>query len=365
MTGSDLTTNIENKLLSLVQVAEQKARAKDLKVDAKLYLQLADLYHFHKNYSAEVDILTRFTRLKNTVSSDEVVKVYERINSVKGLLAYNRKSSENSKLELIPNESDSEEISISSEKEVKRRVHKTKQPFSERTLKILCLSAACTGISDNDEVVQLALVLIEYSAQRKKKAKILETYRGDRKTRIKVSQKIKDQFGLNYSDNEMVKFAPADVQSIFQQADFIVSHNDAEVERKLMATLLPSVAKIPWYSSERDIPWRAMGFNTNRLTILAKELNEKAPRACFERAMTIARILQKKEPFSEHIYLERLYNMQPMGELEWTPQLKKQVRRMKGPLLTKSHWVGIGIFLFLALLVVSSFFLTGVFQMPL
>lgn len=362
MVASDLTTNIENKLLSLIQISEQKARAKGVKVDLKLYLQLADLYHFHKNYQAELDILQRFTANKQQASSDETVKVYERIDSVKGLIAYSKKSFGNEKLELLPTESDHEEISISSQKTVTRRVHKNKQPFSQRTLKVLCLSAACTGISDKDEVAQLGLVLIEYSSQRKKKSRILETYRAKRKTKVKIPQKVIDQFSLNYTDAETLMLDLTQVKNIIQKADFIVSHHDVEVERKLVATLVPSVVNTPWYSGERDIPWRAMGFNTNRLTLLAKELNEKAPRTCFERAMTIAKILQKKEPFSEHVYLERLYNMQSMTEFTWTPQLKKQIKRMRRNPLSKQYWIGIGSFALLGAFTVGSLFLAGFFK---
>ena len=362
MNQPDLTGNIEKKLLSLIDAAEDKAENEGHDIDAKLYLQLADLYHFHKKFKDEASVLQRFTRFEHG-KSGELVEIYDRIEHVASLVELTPEVKEESApLSLVPDEGHDEEekISISSEKEVKRRINEGRQPFRDSTLKVLTLSAAYTGISDSDEIVQVAMVLFEYTPQRMKKGKIIGSYWGERKTKVTVPKKVANQFNFSLTEKEVFAFDKEKAMELFQQADFIVSHNDAEVERKLMATLIPEIVGIQWYSSERDIPWRAMGFDTQRLTQLAGSIDEKIPRTCMDRAMVICRMLQKNEPYSSHVYLERLYNMQPMKAFEWTPELQKTQRRLSKSSKSNSHWIAISVVLIVAAALTGYFYFTGI-----
>ncbi|TQV72970.1 hypothetical protein FLL45_16025 [Aliikangiella marina] len=344
----DLTANIERKVCGLIDSAEQKAKQEGQYVDAKLYLQLADLFHFHKKYQKEVQILKRFTHFKYA-NRDEFVDILERIENAKELDALVEKQKEKvAPLALVPDddhdaEKKEEFISISSEKKVERRVSTGKEPFETQSLKVIALSAVYTGISDKDEIAEVAMVLFEYTPSRMKKSKIINTYWGSRKTRNSIPKKTINQFNLNVHEKEVLAFDKDKALAMFDQADLVVSHNDAEIERKLMATLVPEMVNIQWYSSERDIPWRAMGFESNRLTQLAGQLDEKIPRSCMDRAMFISRMLQRTEPFSNHVYLERLYNMQPMKAFEWTDGLKKQTKKIARGSGYNAIWVAIGV----------------------
>jgi|GEM_PF-3330135 len=358
----DLTSNIERKLLSLVDAAEKAAASEAELIDAKLYLQLADLYHFDKKYKKEVSILQRFTRFEHA-NSDEFVDIYDRIEHVQSLIEHTPEVIEESApLSLVPDIKDEDHISISTHKEVKHRVQQGKIPFHQQTLKVLTLSAAYTGISDKDEIIQVAMVLFEYNDQRMKKGKILNTYWGSRKTRQAVPKKVANQFNFSLCEKDVLAFEKEKVLALVQQADFIVSHNDAEIERKLLATLVPEIAAVQWYSSERDIPWKAMGYDTQRLTQLAGGLGEKVPRTCMDRAMIISRILQKTEPFSTHVYLERLYNMQPMKPFDWTAELQKQKKRMQKSESASQLWIALGITLTVAIAVGTYLYFSGVFS---
>lgn len=336
-----LTSNIERKMLALIEAAEQKAEQTDETLDPKLYLQLADLYHFHKNYQGEIGILKRFSRLEKTDAS-ELVDIYERIDRISNLASLSsveKAVEQETSLELVADAEHEDIISISSAKKINHRVNQAKSPFHSQNIRVLVLSAAYTGITDHDEVAQVAFLLFEYQAERDKPGQIIETYWAERQTLIAVPNKVENQFNLGISSNEVKEFDSRKIINLFASADFVVSHNDAEVERKLLATLIPSIVGMHWYSSEKDIPWRAMGFETNRLTQLAKALGEKTPRTCMERAISIYHILQKEEPSSTHVYLERLYNMQPMKAFEWTPELEKQQKKLAKETTQSLGWV--------------------------
>lgn len=335
-----LTSNIARKMLLLIETAELKAEQNGEPLDSKLYLKLADLYHFNRDYKNEIAILKRFSSLEKSDGS-ELVDIYERIDHISSLanLSEEKPVKHESTLELVSDTEHEDIISISTEKKIKHRINKAKSPFHSQSIKVLIFSAAYTGITDFDEIVQAAFILLEYQADRDKPGKILETYWAQRETLIPVPNKVENQYNIGLTSQDISEFSGSKVINLFAQADFVVSHNDAEVERKLLATLVPSIVGMHWYSSEKDIPWRAMGFETNRLTQLAKALGEKTPRTCIERALSICHILQKQEPSSTHVYLERLYNMQPMKAFNWTPELEKQCKKIENSDIKNYGWV--------------------------
>ena len=328
-------------------------------IDGKLYLQLADLYHFHKNYRAEVAILKRFSQLENALA-EELGDVFERIERSTSLLKFSVEAKAESRpLSLVPDADEKQAVSIGSSKDIVPRIQTGKLPFDQSTLKVVCVSAAYTGTTDLDEIIQVALVLFEYSPQRLKKGQTLATYWGKRTPKAAIPKKVANQFNFSSSEKLVEPFSWEAAMEIFTQADFVVSHNDAEIERKLLATLLPDIVDIPWHSSERDIPWRAMGFENNRLTQLAGQLDEKVPRTCIDRAMAICRILQKNEPFSTQTYLERLYNMQPMKAFSWTPELLKQAERINNPSARMNYWIVSGLLLLVLGAALGYFYFAG------
>ncbi|MGX5173179.1 hypothetical protein ACUR5C_04020 [Aliikangiella sp. IMCC44653] len=332
MNSPSLTANIENKLLSLIEIAEKEATISGAQIDSKLYMQLADLHHFHKNYAKEVKILERFTKLDNNTSPD-LVDIYERIDSVTKLIQTHQAHSPKSvaqamqgaaSLELVNEEEETELKPVKHKPAVEGRVNPDKKPFSESTVRVLTICAAYTGRADTDELVQIALVLFEYQDSRQEKGKILETYWGERSTLIKVPPKTLNQFSIKQVKSKVSNFDPVKITAMFELADFVVSHNDADIERKHLAVLIPELAGKPWYSSQKDIPWGALGQEDKGLSQLAKAHDEKAPKNCMERALLICKLLQKYEPYSNQVYLKRLYNMQPMKPMQWTGMLKRQ-----------------------------------------
>lgn len=326
MTQPQLTEKIEQKLIALIEQGEQISKQSLKPTVSAPYIQLADLYHFHKNFAAEAEVLTRFTLLDNADPQD-MADIYERIERLARLLTLSEGHAKQKKPELSLLDEKKPEIKIRNK--VAPRAISGKPPFKDKTHRVLTMCAAYTGRSDNDEIIQAAFVLTEYPQGGSGSPKIIKTYLASRIPLTKVPTETLMRFNLTASGKNAATFDSNRISQLFAEADFVVSHNDADVERKLLALLVPEVAAKPWYSSQKDIPWGAIGIKTRRLSELSSQLKLKTPRTCLERAHAISQILQQPEPFSEQAYIERLYNLQTMKPLVWTPELLNNQKRLK------------------------------------
>ncbi len=344
-----MTDSTEQTLLLFIENQLVESENGGQLIDSKYYLQLADHYHVQKKFSNEVDILSRFINSHHADRQD-FVEIFERIDRVSRLAKLPQKSLRDSnpliqtenvdintqeeldeqELELVPITEDEDQITIVSKAVHKPTYNASHQDFIEKTLTVLTVCAVYTGRDDNDEVFQLSLVLFEYNHSSDKKEKIIETFVASRPTKKQIPQKALYNFNLDKKDSKETLFDKEKIISLFHQADFVVSHNDADIERKILSILIPEISTSPWYSSQKDIPWNALGFESRSLSKLCLTLGLKRPKNSFERAMAICKILQKDEPSHTQIYLERLYNAQPMKPFEWTPSLIKQHQRLVG-----------------------------------
>jgi len=333
MNSPQLTQKVAEKILSIIDQQEAESESNGNEVGSKYYLQLADLYHFDKDFINEAAILKRFARF-GTAANDDLVEIYDRIERVSRLNEFKIRTPKKSpELALVADIDEDDHISISTSDAISKRVNKSLIPFAEKNHKVLTICAAYTGRTDDDEVVELALLLSEIIPQ-DERIETIESFVGIRKTTKAVPNKTKMQFGLNQIDYRISPFEKSKILELFNSADFVISHNDADIERKLIAILIPEVAEKPWYSSQKDIPWGALGYETKSLTQLSKAHGEKAARTSLDRAAAIAKLVNKLEPCGQQTYLERLYNMQPMKAFEWNSKLKRRSRQ-----LNRSVWL--------------------------
>jgi len=327
MNSPQLTLKIENKILSIIEASESASKSNGSLVASKHYVQLADLYHFHGNFKGEAEILKRFAALE-WAANDDLVAIYDRIERASQLCKHSDKRKPGKiKLELVAIADEKDDIALSVPRKTLKRVNSSRSTFSQNPVKVLSVCSAFTGRSDQDEIVELSCILFEYAASASTPATVLETYTGQRSPIRSIPNKTQSQFRLELSQkNQTLDLAK--VSQLFEQADLVVSHNDAEVERKLLATLLPQVVDVDWHCSQIDIPWQALGFKTRSLTQLVASMGEKAPRTSLERASAIVKLLTNTEPHSQQTFLERIYNMKPMKALDWTPELIKQRQKI-------------------------------------
>ncbi|MET1255101.1 hypothetical protein [Aliikangiella maris] len=343
MNKPNLTKNTEKRLLSLIDTTELVALKNEGTVSADYYTQLADLYRAYKAYHKEIAILQRFARLDSHAVED-LVAIYERIDKVNRLIKQNLNRRKNTypagsgkpELALVKNDEQDEHIHIGTLQTVKPRIDPRKIPFFQQSRKVLTVNVAYTGRTEQDEIIQVGLVLVEFSS-RAKNGKIIDSYWGLRNVAQELPFELVNQYRLRMRSKALKPFDSARIKALFQQADFVVSHNQADIERTLLCLMIPEIAKATWYSTQKDIPWVAFGFESNQLSQIAKYYKEKIPQTCIDRAIILARILQHTVPHTTQTYVERLYNMAPMKPFEWTRSLIKQKKKWRRKKNVKIH----------------------------
>lgn len=337
MSGSNnLTLIVEEKFLSLIEQQENAANTDKFDLSSESYIRLANLYHFHKEFDKEEGILNRFANSERA-ANDDLVEVYERLDKVSNLRHLQEKvklqeftSEGDLKLVSIESEPDPVVVEMSSRKKVSQTIRSDKRSLIGQTITALSVCAVYTGKGTDDELVQLALVLFQYSAGDEKPFKILGNYVGNRKPSCPVADEIYNRFCIRPTELRDSPLDKRKVAELFEKADYVISHNNADIERQQICLLYPEARQSKWYSTQKDIPWRALGFDSKSLSELSRAQGKMKPRTSSERAMAICNLLQQEEPYAGYPFMERIYYMKPMKELVWTPQMEKQHKKLNG-----------------------------------
>lgn len=330
----NLTELVEKKLLAVIKLQEQDSQENQSELVAENYLKLADLYHFHKSFEKEYKILNRFTEFP-TARKEELQDIYERVEHIQKTrhrlsesLIEKALDKEDDELSLMAIESEPDIVELDSKAKVNLTLLSPQVENQLSTVKFLSLCAAYTGKKESDEIVQLAIVLSEYSANESPAFRVLKTYVGTRKTNIKVPERVFSKFNIKHDTYLRNSFLTEDVINFFDEADYVISHNNPNIERQHLVTLVPEIANSQWYSSQKDIPWRALGFESMSLSNIVSEMGKRKPRTTLERAKAINTILQHEEPSGGNLFFERIRNMKPMKAIAVTDKMKKAHRQM-------------------------------------
>ena len=332
--SNNLTLIVEEKFLSLIEQQEKLATRDNFDLSSENYIRLANLYHFHKDFEKEEGILNRFAN-SDRAASDDLVEVYARLDKVSNLRHLQQKVkmqefSGEGDLELVSIETDPDPVGVenSSSKKVNQLIRKDKRPLIGQTITALSVCAVYTGKGPDDELLQLALVLFQYTAGDEKPFKIIGNYVGNRKPSKPVADGIYNRFCVRPEELRKAQLDQQKVAELFEKADYVISHNNADIERQQISLIYPEARYSKWYSTQKDIPWRALGFESKSLSELSGAQGKMRPRTSLERAMAICNLLQQEEPYAGYPFMERIYYMQPMKELVWTLQLEKRHKKL-------------------------------------
>jgi hypothetical protein len=362
---SNLTLIVEEKALAALSHIEKSRKGSGSTVPSDCYLQLANLYHFHKEYEKEEGILNRFVKLPNA-ANDDFVEIFDRIERVSALRKIQRENkpvqtANLHQLKLVDSEEDDrvETIDLSSHQALNQSQREGKRSLIGQTITALSVCAVYTGKTERDELIQLALVLFQYKAGESKPFNVIAEYQGNRVPRMDVNDETYRHFSMQSED---LKSNPLDIKKIaamFEKADYVISHNDTEFERKHVCSVYPEANQSKWYSTQKDIPWKALGFETKSLSDLTRALGKAKPRTSLERAKAICALLQQEEPFAGYPFMERIYYMKPMKPITWTKALERKHKRMM-----RRHFglkIAGGLILFSSILLAGLVY-AGVFQ---
>ncbi|WMS87008.1 hypothetical protein [Pleionea litopenaei] len=336
-----LTRKVAHSLIEKIVTGEKQAAKNDTLVSCDNYLTLARLYNSELDYAKEINVLQRFLDLGRAVHED-LALVERQLSEAKAaqheqrqidklnLNTQNEPSvKEASKTPLrLQDESGSESIWNTTETSQEREkltprdiINPTNKPID--AIKMVTVCAAYTGKTEDDELFELALVSFQYCRNNDTVIKILDEYHGSRKTKKPIPIAAVSRLSASHGIESIEALNQDRVNTIMENVESVISHNDPYIERQHFICLFPHFEKLAWRSSQLDIPWSALGFKDRGLSKILNSYSINRPnRTPQERAKAIVRLLSQHEPGTQSSFFKRLLNCQPMKAFEWSKALK-------------------------------------------
>jgi DNA polymerase-3 subunit epsilon len=132
------------------------------------------------------------------------------------------------------------------------------------------LDTETTGFSGDDELIEIALLLVSFDRESGQVLKVEEEYQGLREPSVPSDKRAKKVHGIE--DHELVgkSLDYSYIKSILDKADLIVAHN-ASFDRRFVTKIVPEASEKSWYCSMNGIKWRSKGFSSTKLAELLDE----------------------------------------------------------------------------------------------
>jgi len=135
------------------------------------------------------------------------------------------------------------------------------------------LDVETTGFSPRtDEVVELAMVLFEFSYNAGEITRVVDSYCGLREPNVPIHPGAMRVHGLTPDELRGKQLDNERVQSILSDSDLLVAHNSS-FDKPFVCRLFKQAAQIPWACSCKDIRWHMYGYNSAKLQELIRAHN--------------------------------------------------------------------------------------------
>ena len=135
-------------------------------------------------------------------------------------------------------------------------------------VKNLCfLDLETTGLNHDDEIVELAIKLVEINVNNGELIRINDSFESFNDPGFEMDEKNIAVHGIS---NDMVSGQSIDwdrVKNIFDRSDIVIAHN-ARFDRSFMDKSFPLSEDKVWACSLNDIDWPGLGFNSRSQELL-------------------------------------------------------------------------------------------------
>ena len=131
--------------------------------------------------------------------------------------------------------------------------------------KAIILDTETTGLSNNDELIELSLLLVEFDKQGNLEP--IADYTGLKEPDCQIHPQAKAKHGLSINDLEGEKLNLESCYDIFDRANFIVAHNSS-FDKKYIDKEFDYLSEKEWLCSYKDIDWDDRGFESQKLVDL-------------------------------------------------------------------------------------------------
>lgn len=269
------------------------------------YEQAAIIYRKQKQYTKEVDIIERYAKV-GIVSSKQSTKLLNRLNKAY-LLANQAEKKEDNVIFHIADQCPIEE-----------------RPIFQRVA--LLVDTETTGITPQDELIQLGLIQFNYSQFNGSIIKQQAAYEGLRQPTIKIPKVSQKVHGLT---DRMVKGKALNrslIEKLVEETDVFIAHN-AAFDIRYFSPLFPISAKKPWLCTMNGIKWSTKGVSSKALNKILKQFNIPLQNhhSAIDDAKATFALLQTADHFSELLQSTPIDYQAPINPQEKpAPKQKKK-----------------------------------------
>jgi len=179
------------------------------------------------------------------------------------------------------------------------------------------LDVETTGFSPRtDEVVELAMVLFEFSYNAGEITRVVDSYCGLREPGVPIHPGAMRVHGLTPDDLRGRQLDNERVSAILSGSDFLIAHNSS-FDKPFVCRLFKQAAHIPWACSCRDIRWHMYGYGSAKLQELIRAHNIRTTQT--HRAMDdvsdAIELLKRHSPSGHTFFAELLRAAQADGRI--------------------------------------------------
>jgi DNA polymerase III epsilon subunit-like protein len=188
----------------------------------------------------------------------------------------------------------------------------------------LVVDTETTGLTYQDELIELGMVLFSFDDETGGVIDVVATYSGQRQPNVRINPEAEKVHGLSAMDLNGKHLDSPTIHDMLKRADKIYAHN-ARFDYRFITSIYPEFASKPWLCTMHDINWYEAGANSVKLDELSKLFGLK--RANYHRALDDAfstlELLCKVSPSGRTFLVE--LNQQPSREYQNQNSFRKTV----------------------------------------
>lgn len=135
-----------------------------------------------------------------------------------------------------------------------------------------------TGLSGQDEAIELGLVLFAFDRASGAILGVVDEYVGLREPTVPINPSAQAVHGISLEQLHGQRLDHDRLEAIFIQSEFLIAHN-ASFDRRFVSRLSDTAAEKPWLCSMRGIDWLAKGAPSLKLQELLRKYRIATPNA--------------------------------------------------------------------------------------
>lgn len=175
----------------------------------------------------------------------------------------------------------------------------------------LIIDCETTGLSNSDELIELAILRFSYSLLSGRILRVIGSYCGLQEPSCPISPAATKVNGLSLHHVVGQRIDLNQVMRLIDGVDLIIAHN-ASFDRRMVTKLLPALADAPWYCSQRGVAWMDKGCPSTKLQEIAAYYGTALSHRALPDAQAVLDLLSKMDAQTGKTILHELLCGEPL-----------------------------------------------------